>query len=377
MKLTVNRHDLQQGLARIQGVVEKRNTMPILSNAHLQASRGRKKARSASLCLQATDLEVGVRSEHEAEVDQEGGVTVSARKFFEIVRELPDEPVELATTDSHYLEIRCARSRFSLAGTAPDEYPTLPTASPEQMATLQASVLSTMIERTLYATSLDETRYNLNGVYFEKLEEEAKIRMVATDGHRLACTDRTVGPEADVLATGVIIPRKALQEIKRVVDEDETAEVELGFAGNSGLLRKGGVTLVMRLIEGEFPNYRQVVPKSPPQRITVDAEQFAQALRRTVLLAVERTRAVCLELQPGTLVLSSASPDLGEAREELDVEYDGEPLKIGFNARYLLDAIGSFGAKELELGLKDGLSPVLVRPTDDLDTLAVIMPMRI
>ena len=377
MKLTVNRHDLQQGLARIQGVVEKRNTMPILSNVHLEASRGRRKGVPSVLRLQATDLEVGLRSEHAAEVGEEGGVTVSARKFYEIVRELPDEPVELATGESHYLEIRCARSRFTLAGTAPDEYPTMPGASPDEMATLQASVLSTMIERTLYATSLDETRYNLNGVHFERLEDGEKIRMVATDGHRLACTDRTVGPEAGRLASGLIIPRKALQEIKRIVDEDETAEVELGFSGNSGLLRKGGVTLVMRLIEGEFPNYRQVIPTSPPHRITVDALQLAQALRRTVLLAAERTRAVRLELQPGTLILSSASPDLGEAREELDVDFEGEPLKIGFNARYLLDAIGSFGAKELELGLRDGLSPVLVRPTDDLDTLAVVMPMRI
>ena len=377
MKLTVNRHDLQQGLSRIQGVVEKRNTMPILSNVHLEATATRKKGSTPGLLLQATDLEVGLRSQHEAEVERDGGVTVSARKFFEIVRELPDEPVELSTTDAHYLEIRCVRSRFSLAGTAPDEYPTLPSASPGEMATLQASVLSTMIERTLYATSLDETRYNLNGVFFERLDEEAKIRMVATDGHRLACSDRTVGPEAEHLASGLIIPRKALQEIKRIVDEDETAEVELGFAGNSGLLQKGGVTLVMRLIEGEFPNYRQVIPQTPPHRITVAAEQFAHALRRTALLAAERTRAVCLELGPGTLVLSSTSPDLGEAREELDVEFEGEPLKIGFNARYLLDAIGSFGAKELELGLKNELSPVLVRPTDDLDTLAVIMPMRI
>lgn len=374
MKLSISKTELQRGLARIQAIVEKRNTMPILANVFLRADG---KGDTGHLELAATDLEIGLRSELPVEVEKPGSVTASAKKLFEITRELPDEGVEIATTDNHYLEIRCARSRFVLAGTAAAEYPTLPEASPGNTVRLQAAVLSSMVERTMYATSLDETRYNLNGVYFEVLDEPGKIRMAATDGHRLACVDRTVGPELEGLASGVIIPRKGLAELKRLVDEEDADEVEVGFEGNSGLVRKGSVTLVMRLIEGEFPNYRQVLPRSIEHRLVIPAEPLAHALRRVALLSVERSRAIRLELSSGKLTVSSNNPDLGEAQEELDIDFDGEAFAIGFNARYLIDALGALGGKEIELGLRDPMSPAQLRSTEDPDALAVVMPMRI
>jgi DNA polymerase-3 subunit beta len=374
MNLSISKSELQRGLGRIQSIVEKRNSMPILSNVRLEAVKGKS---GTELKLAATDLEVGIHSTHEAKVEKAGGVTVAARKLHEIVRELPDEEVELATTDNNYLEVRCARSHFTLAGTAVEEYPTLPGASPKKLVPMQAVVLSQMIERTMYATCADETRYNLNGVFVEVLPDVGKLRMVATDGHRLACVDRAIAEGLDDLPAGIIIPRKGLAELKRLVDEDDADEIELGFEGNSGLVRKGDVTLAMRLIEGEFPNYRQVIPKEPGRRLSVASEPFVRALRRVHLLSSQQSHSVKLEVKEGQVAISTRNPDLGEAREEMDVDYAGDEMEIGFNARYLIDALQALDAKEVTLGLQDSLSPVQVRPADDDESLAVVMPMRL
>ena len=374
MKFSIAKPEFQRGLARIQTIVEKRTTMPILSNVLLEA----KSSRGASqLDLAATDLEVGIRSTHACEVAKAGGVTVSAKKLFEIVRELPEEPIRVEVSDNAYLTLRCARAEFSLAGTTAEEYPTLPAIAPERTVTVQAAVLGDMIERTMYAASSDETRYNLNGVFFERLADSGKLRMVATDGHRLARVDRTLGTQLEGLERGVIIPRKGLAELKRLVDEEEADEVELGFEGNSGLARRGGVTLVMRLIDGEFPNYRQVIPADTQHHLVLPAEPLQHALRRVSLMSAERSRAIKFELTEGRLSLSSNSPDVGEAREELDVDYAGTPLAIAFNARYLIDAVGASGGKEVRISLRDALSPALLAPTDDDDALSVVMPMRL
>ena len=372
MKLTIPKNELQRGLGRIQSIVEKRNTMPILANVRLEAKSGK----DAGLELAATDLEVGISSSQPAEVKKAGAVTASAKKLYEIVRELPEEPVHIESTPDAYLSIRCARANFTLAGTSAEEYPALPSFSPEKVATVQAVVLSQMIERTMYAASTDETRYNLNGVYLEHLEESGKLRMVATDGHRLAYVDRMLGITLEGLSGGVIIPRKGLAEMKRLVDEEDADEIELGFEGSNGLVRKQGVTLVMRLIEGEFPNYRQVIPRETTQSLVMSAEVLIHALRRVALLSSERSRAVKLELSAGTLRLSSNNPDLGEAHEDLDVDYAGEGLTIAFNARYLMDSLNALAVKEVKLAFQDPLSPAQLTPTDDPDSLAVVMPMR-
>lgn len=373
MKLTISKSELQKGLTRIQSVVEKRNTMPILANVLLDASNKKRK----TLTLAATDLEVGIRGSHPAEVETTGKATVSAKKLYEIVRELPDEPISLEVTANAYMQILCGRAKFTLAGNAPEEYPTLPNFTSSKTVAVQAMFLSEMIERTIYAASADETRYNLNGVYVEQLADLGKTRMVATDGHRLAIVDRLLGSSLAGLEPGVIIPRKGLVELKRLLDEEDDGEVELSFEGNSGLVRRGDVTLVMRLIEGEFPNYQQVIPKETSIHLTVGVDAFSHALRRVELLSAERSRAVKFELSDGLLRLSSNNPDLGDAQEELDVDYAGEALTVAFNARYLIDALNSVKAKEVRLGFRDATSPAQLKPTDDDDALAVVMPMRV
>jgi len=374
MKLSIPKNDLQRGLARIQSIVEKRNTMPILANVLIEASEG---TPDRALSLAATDLEVGIRSTHAADVTSPGAITASAKKLYEIVRELPEESVDLSVTPNSYLKIRCARAEFSLAGSAAEEYPSLPAQSPSKMTVVHAAVLSEMIEKTMYAACVDETRYNLNGVYLEHMADTAKLRMVATDGHRLAYVDRSFGPDLDALATGVIIPRKGLAELKRLVDEDDSDEFEFGFDGNSGIARKGDVSLFMRLIEGEFPKYQQVIPREVSHQLVINNEEFSRAIRRIALLSAERSHAIRLDLTSGTLSLSSSNPDLGEAHEELDVDYGGEDVHVAFNARYLLDSLGALRAKEVYLGFQDSLSPARIAPTDDDGALAVVMPMRV
>ncbi len=374
MKLTIEKSDLHRGLSRLQAVVEKRSSMPILANVLLTATGGKEEGQ---LELVATDLEVGVRDVHTVQVDDPGSITVSARKLFDIVREFPDEPIQLSAEADAFLEIHCGRIHFSLSGDSAEEYPTLPGFSPDRLVSLQAPILSTMIERTIYAASLDETRYNLNGVYFEVLPETEKIRMVATDGHRLALVDRVIGSDASALTSGVIVPRKGLAELKRLVDEEDADQVEIGFEGNSGLARKNSVTLVMRLIEGKFPNYDQVIPANVEHQLTLPNESLVRAVRRVALLSAERSHAVKLELTTGALRLSSSNPDLGHAQEELDADYSGDDLTIGFNAKYLQESLTAFGAKEVQLSLHDANSPVVVRPLDDAESLAVVMPMRL
>jgi DNA polymerase-3 subunit beta len=374
MKLSISKSELLKGLTRIQSIVEKRNTMPILANVLLEATN---KPDDGALSLAATDLEVGIRGTHPAQVETAGSITVSAKKLYEIIRELPEEPISLSVSSNSYLGIRCARSEFNLAGSSAEEYPTLPTLSPDHMASVQAAILGEMIEKTMYAASLDETRYNLNGVFLEIQPNTEKLRMVATDGHRLAYVDRNLGGEISGLADGVIIPRKGLAELKRLVDEADVEEIEIAFEGNSGVARKGPVTLYMRLIEGEFPKYQQVVPTEITHQLIINSDAFSQALRRVALLSAERSRAVKIDLVEGQLSLSSNNPDLGEAREELDVDYAGEELSIAFNARYLLDSLAALRAKEVRLGFHDSLSPTRVVPTDDDDALAVVMPMRV
>lgn len=374
MKFSIGKADFQRGLSRIQSIVEKRNTMPILANVHLEA---RKDGKDGLLDLAATDLEVGIRSIHPIDLKKPGRVTASAKKLYEILRELPDEPVQIEASPNSYLALRCARASFDLAGNAAEEYPALPDLSSVETVCVPGVVLGQMIERTMYAASADETRYNLNGVFVEYLSEGEKIRMVATDGHRLAYVDRPLGVPLASFGRGVIIPRKGLTEFKRLVDEEDADEIELGFERSTALVRKRGVTLSMRLIEGEFPNYRQVIPKPGQHQIVMPTEPLVQALRRVIVMAAERSRAVKLELSSGLMRLTSTNPDLGEAREELDADYAGEDLAIAFNARYLLDALSFLGAKEVRLGFQDSVSPAQIAPADDVDSLAVVMPMRL
>jgi DNA polymerase-3 subunit beta len=368
MKFAIDREELQRGLARIQGIVERRGTLPILANVLMQAS-------SDGITLAATDLEVGVVATYKADVAEEGKITLGARKLYEIVRELEATPVEIKVEEGGRVIVECGPARFSLLTIAAEEYPSLPTAEGATFVPLESVLLAEMIDRTLYAASSDETRYNLNGIYVER-SGQGRLRFVATDGHRLAKVEKTLPAAVPFLEKGIIVPRKGMSEIRKLCDETE-GPVEMGLEEGFLMVRRSDLLLTCRLIDGEFPNYDQVIPKDQRIRLVLDRERFVHSVRRMALVAHERSRGFRLTLQEGEAELFTSNPDLGEARETLAADYRGERFEMALNSRYVLDALGAITSKEVSLELVEELAPAQIRPADDVDQIAVIMPMRL
>src|SRR5512141_1837911 len=377
MELKIATSELSKALGRSQGIVEKKSTMPILSHVLLEAKKGQ-------LVVSATDLGLAVSSEHEkgCEVLKEGSVAVSARHLYEIVRALPEQQVTLKKAHNNYLEVKSGPSEFRIVGLPAEDFPALPRFEKVPFADVEPAALLDMIERTFFAVSTDETRYNLNGVYFEPSAEA--LRLVATDGHRLSLVERKMGATFG-LKKGVILPKKGLNELKKLLSEaaetsgdEQAGETKLGFVENSAIVRRPGVVLSMRLIEGLFPDYRQVIPKQGEKIVKLGRERLTETLRRVSLLSTDKAHAVKLELGKGTLKVLSQNPDLGEAKEEVPVEYEGDALKIGFNARYLLDVLSVLKSKDVTLELADDLSPGVVRGAEEADAgfTSGVMPMR-
>jgi DNA polymerase-3 subunit beta len=368
MKFSIEREELLRALARVQGIVERRGTLPILANALVEAA-------SDGVTLSATDLEVGVVGRYPAEVAEPGKVTLGGRKLYEIVREFDDSPVEFETDESSRIRVQCGPAQFSLLSISAEEYPTLPSAEGVEFVGLESALLGEMIDRTLYAASTDETRYNLNGIYIGR-GEEGRLAFVATDGHRLAKVEKALAEPVPFLEGGIIVPRKGMGEIRKLCEETE-GPVEISLEEGFLMARTSGLLLSCRLIDGEFPNYRQVVPKDQRVRLVLDCERLRHGVRRMALVAHERSRGFRLALREGELELSTSNPDLGEAQETLPVEYHGEPFETALNARYMIDALGAVASKEVVLAFLEEVAPVQIQPADDLDQIAVIMPMRL
>jgi DNA polymerase III subunit beta len=368
MEIKAKRDDLLATLYWTQSIVERRNTMPILANVLLEASKN-------SVRVTATDLEVGVRGEFDGDVAKEGTVTVNAKKIYEIIREVPNEQVQLKRLENDWVEIRSGKSVFKIVGMDSKEFPQFPKFDSKSLSSMPASTIHEMIERTIFSVSTDETRYSLNGVFIEEAEG-GKIRMVATDGHRLAFEERTVGSLE--LPKGVILPRKGLAELKKLLESGTEGVVSLGFKENMGLVIKEKIELFMRLIDGDFPDYTKVIPKGNPNIAKLEHDEFLQALRRVSILSSERYKGIRMEFSDDKVFISANNPDLGEAVEEIEAEYKGKALSIGFNARYLLDVLGILGGDgEISIELKDELSPSVIRKGGVDSYLYVLMPMRL
>lgn len=372
MQFAIEKEVFLKGLARVQGIVEKRNTIPILSNVLIEAADGQ-------VFLTATDLEVGMKSSYPASVAVPGRVTVSAKKIYEIIKELPEREISFKAKDNCWIEIRCGKALFNIVGLSPDEFPYFPESSRENLIPLEGALLRRMIDRTFFSVSNDESKYNLNGIYFRSLEENGRslLRLVATDGHRLALVQKELdaGRSAE-LQKGVIFPRKGILELKKMAEEGE-GELLLGFMDNNAVVVKGTTVVVMRLVDGEFPDYARVIPKTNELVATIPRDNFFHALRRMSILSSEKSRGVKVLLKEGQLELSSSNPELGDAREDLEIDYSGPEMAIGFNARYLTDILQALEEEKIRFLVRDNLSPGLVRPQDGEDFLAVVMPMRL
>lgn len=362
MEVQVAREPLLRALQLLQNVVEPRQTLPILANILIEA-------RDEGLRLAATDLEVGARVAVPATVVRPGSVTLAARKLLELVRELPSQPIGLALRESGWVQLVCGSAAFRLVGLPAEEYPAFDLEGGDSWIGVDGARLRGALTRTGYAMSQDESRPYLNGLYLVIRERQA--RLVATDGHRLALARLDVDGDAELSG---IVPRKAVLEMGRALGAAE--EVAIALRESQFALRTPGFVLTSKLIEGQFPNYEQVLPKGHPRSLTVEREALMAALRRVSVVADDRTRPVRLTAAPGTLRLAAASQELGEAEESLPAEFGGEELTIGFNARYLLDAIMPMEGGRVVVELKDALSPGVLRSASDDSTLCVIMPMR-
>ena len=372
MKVTLERAALLKALGHVYRIVERRNTIPILSNVLVRAENG-------TLVLKATDLDIEVTEQLPADVAQPGVTTLPAQLFHEIVRKIPDgAQVTLDMTgDASQLALRSGRSRFMLQCLPESDFPDISAGELSHRFVIPAGKLKGLIDKTQFAISTEETRYYLNGIYMHTMDVEGGLvlRAVSTDGHRLARVEMPA-PEGAAEMPGIIIPRKAVTEVQKLVD-DPAAEVTVELSTTKIRFSFGAVVLTTKLIDGTFPDYARVIPAGNDKRLVVEKGPFAQAVDRVSTISSDRGRAVKLAIADGKLTLSVNNPDSGSAVEELDVDYDSTPIDIGFNARYLLDITEQLDSDTALLKLNDAGSPTLVQDREGAPALYVLMPMRV
>lgn len=370
MQFSVSKNALLKELNLLQGIVEKKSTIPILSNVLIET------ANESTISLVATDLDVSLQTECAADPTRPGAIVLQARKLFDIVRNLPDAEIKFSKEDNDWVRITCASSEFRIVGQAKEHFPSTPKAD-KAGATIPATMMHTLINRTVFAITQEESRYALNGALL--LFSEGRLQMVATDGHRLALAGAIIEEAAD---NGdhlkVIIPKKALNELAKLTAGSEEG-LELSRDENHLYFEIQNRYLTSRMVAGQFPNYELVLPKNNDKSISLNVDKLSQAIRRAALMADERSHGVKIDLSNGKLSITAQSADVGEAKEVIPLEYSGDNLSIGFNAQYLLDFLGVVGTDEVLFEFKDEQSPALLRPSGEgqSDYRYVVMPMRL
>ncbi len=371
MECRIEKEEFVRGLYRVQSVVEKKVTMPILSNVLIEAQ-------GSGLSFTATDLEIGVRGSHPAQIVKEGKTTVSAKKLYEVVKELPEKTVVMHLKENNWVEVSCGKSNFKIMALPAENFPSLPVLEEKEFFPIEVATLKEMIAKTIFAVSTDESRYNLTGVYFacREGEEGNVLRMVATDGYRLSMIDRQLKEPLTGLQEGILLPKKGLAELNKLLDEAGES-VSFKLKDNNFIVKKENVLLIMRLLDAEFPDYRQVIPTQSKRKIRLKRRETEESLHRVSLLSSEKTRGVKFHFSNDSLEFSAYNPDMGEAKEEIPIEYKAEEITIGFNSRFVLDVLGVLDSEDILLELEDGVSPAILRPENDAQHTCVIMPMRV
>ena len=372
MKVTIERTALAKALGHVQSVVERRNTIPILSNVLLHAEGG-------ALTLTATDLDIEISENAPADVAQTGGATASALTLFEIVKRLPDGAqvrLEMSQDDGR-LKVSAGRSQFALAVLPDDDFPSLTSDGLDTRFSMATDDLRRLIHKARFAMSQEETRYYLNGVYLHAFTDgdTPLIRAAATDGHRLARLDAPL-PDGAASMPAVIVPRKAIAELARLL-EDAEENIEIAVSSSKIRFGFGAGHLTSKLIDGSFPDYERVIPKDNTNILRTDTKDFAQAVDRVSTVSADRTRSVKLAIEADRLRLTVNNPEAGSALEELSVDYNGEPIEIGFNARYLLDVTQQIDGETTTFRLGDPSSPTVILDEEDAQALYVLMPLRV
>ncbi len=371
MKITIERSELIKSLGHVQSVVERRNTIPILSNVKIEAAEGR-------LTLNATDMDLDMVDSVGANVETPGAITVSAHTLYDIVRKLPEgSQVELNASGDGQMQLSAGRSRFTLSCLPTDEFPVLSGGELPHNFNVTAAELRSLIDRTKFAISTEETRYYLNGIYLHKADRDGVdvLRAVATDGHRLASVEAPL-PAGSENMPGVIVPRKAVTELRKLIDESGD-EVAISMSESKIRFSFDNAVLTSKLIDGTFPDYQRVIPSGNDKDMEVNCKLFSDAVDRVSAISSEKSRAIKLVLSRGLLALSASSPEHGSAEEEIEVIYEGDSVEIGFNSAYLLDITRQIEGDTALVSLADGNSPTILREMDDASAIYVIMPMRV
>lgn len=372
MKLVIERAALLRGLSHVQSVVEKRTTIPVLANVLMQAKSG-------TLRLTATDMDVEVVEAVPAEVQADGATTAPAHTLYDIARKLPDgSQVSIAFNgETGALILQAGRSKFQLATLPVEDFPTISEGEMPTHFALAAADLRVLIDRTRFAISTEETRYYLNGIYFHAGREDGLpvLRAVATDGHRLARVEMALPNGAEGMPN-VIMPRKTVTELRKILDE-ATESVDLWLSDTKARFSVGQIVLTSKLIDGTFPDYERVIPTGNDKSLEVDAGTLAKAVDRVATIATEKSRAVKFALEPGVLTLSASNAEQGSATEEIEVSYSAAAMEIGFNSRYLLDITQQIEGDAAQFSMSDSASPTVIRDASDNSALYVLMPMRV
>jgi DNA polymerase-3 subunit beta len=367
MEFKIAKNEFLRGLYLAHGIADRKSTLPILANVLL-----RTEGKDKILCG-ATDLNVTTIVSLGAKVEKEGGLTVVARQLYEIVKGLPEDEVRVRRTEQNWAEIRSGKVEFKVVGMADRDYPKLPSIQEAETNKVDSATLREMIAKTIFSVSMDETRQHLSGVLFES--DGATARMVSTDGHRLSKVGRPM-PGGPKLASGVLIPRKGVIELRRAI-ETRDAPCAIGIHQGNFVLKADDVGISVKLIDGQFPPYDQVIPKDNDRAVVVSRLAFLDALKRVSLMSSDKTQGVRVAVEKGRLRVESDNPDLGAAKEEIDVAYKGTAMQIGFNARYFIELLSEIETPEIRLELSGELDPGVVRPADGSDYVGVVMPMRL
>jgi DNA polymerase III subunit beta len=371
LEITVSKFELLRELTATQGVVERKTTIPILSNYLFEAAGDK-------LSLTATDLDLSLRTSCVAKVKKEGACTIPARKLHDYAKLLPDADITIKLLENHWVSIRCGRSNTKMVGMARSNFPSLPTFPTAGVIRIPADVLRSMIAKTGFSIASEESRYTLNGALMVLKPES--ITMVATDGHRLAHIERSGGKFDGISGEQkTLVPKKAMDELKSLLDSTDSEEIEFAKDESTLFFRIGQRLLTSRMLTGQFPNFEAVLPKDNNKSITVHGEDLAAAISRVAQFADERSRAVKMRLEKGELKLSASSTETGESEDSLEIDYNGDMIQIGFNAQYLLDFLKATGGGEVKLEFKDSQSAGQMRPAEgeEYKYRYIVMPMRI
>ena len=371
MEINIDRNELFSSISRVQSIIEKRSNMPILSTILLSAQ-------DSLIYISATDLEISYQQKLSCDVLKPGSVTISGRKLFEILKESKSSKIHVKEKENNWVFISDDIARYNLACLPSDEYPVF--VEPEDVGTIEfdGKILQEMINKTIYSVTMDEAGFKLSGIFTEKIERNNKtlLRMVSTDGHRLSMIDKEIeNVDALTINNGVMIPKKGMSELNKLASEG--GPIHIGFKQNNCIGKKENTLIVIRLLESKFPDYHAVIPKKAKCYVEIDRNTLLDGMKKMIILSNESYRGVKITLEKNNMELVSINPDLGDAQENLEVEYKDDRLEAGFNARYFIDILQSMDSETIKMGFIDNSSPCLITGKDDMGFLGLIMPMRL